>query len=574
MSPYFQDNWKVNSKLTLDYGLRWDFFPSYTEVKDRFAYFDPNATNPLTGSKGAVAFGGHGTGLCNCSSPVNNYFKNFGPRIGFAYQADPKTVFRGSYGIVYTHGNANGGSATSRQGTGLQGYSVSPTTSFVQPTPGQTGSQYWKLDNPYPTYSLPPNLDPAIGTSYTTLTSASSQTPTYADPYYGGRAPQFINWSFGMQRELSPSTTLTISYVGSQGHFLQPDSLNARGVYSNQLDPKYLGLGSALSNAGTAANLAKIGITTLPYPTFGGSQGPLISQALKPYAQYGSISDAYGFVGNTRFHALQIYATRRLTHGLTAMVNYQWARSIDNNGTFRSGYDIPAAYATDGQFHAARSLDKSLSLGDQRHKFVVTGAYNLPFGTGELGGGNPITRALFGGFRLSSIFTAYSGAPLSITQNSCNNNPSQNVCYPTLNPNYSGNGKVQNLSRPHTQTDLGSVKYLDPGAFVATPDYRFSTTARTAAYSGLFQPGNYKLDMSLRRAFGIPMGSLHEGTKLVFEADYFNVTNHTHFVYSQSNAALATWQPATSTTSSYGQMVVDTNAPTNRALQLAARIEF
>ena len=573
-SPYFQDNWKVNSKLTLDYGLRWDYFPTYREVKNRFAYFDQNATNPLTGSKGAVAFGGYGAGLCNCTSPVNNYFKNLSPRVGFAFQSDPKTVFRGSYSIIYTHGNANGGSATSRQGSGLQGYSVTPSTTFVQPAAGQVGSQYWKLDNPYPAYTLPPTLDPSLGTSYSTLTSATSQTPTFADPYYGGRAPQFINWSFGMQRELSPSTTLTISYVGSQGHFLQPDSLNARGINSNGLDPKYLGLGTLLSSQATPANRAAAGITSLPYASFGGSQNPTIGQLLKPYAQYASISDAYGFVGNTRFHALQIYMTKRLTKGLTFMTNYQWARSIDNNGTFRAGYDIPAAFATDGQFHAARSLDKSLSLGDQRHKFVVTGAYNLPFGTGLLGGTNPITRAAFGGFRLSGIFNAYSGAPLSVTMNSCNVNPAQNVCYPTLNSNYSGNGKVANLSRPQTQAELGTVKFLDANAFTATPDFRFSTAARTAALPALFQPGNYKLDLSLRRAINIPTGGLHEGTKLVIEADYFNVTNHTHFVYSQSNAVLNTWQPASSATSTYGTMVVDTNAPTNRALQLAARIEF
>jgi hypothetical protein len=570
-SPYVQDNWKITTRLTLDYGVRFDYYPSYREVKNRFAYFDPNAANPLTGSKGAVAFGGFGNGLCNCSRPTNDYFKNFGPRVGFAYQVDPKMVFRGSFSVIYTHGNANGGSATSRQGSGLQGYSVTPATSFVQPTAGQVGSQYWKLDNPYPAYALPPNLDPSIGTSYTTLTSASSQTPTYADPYYGGRAPQFINWNFGFQRELSPSTTMTLSYVGSQGHFLQPDSLNARGLYSNQLDPKYLSLGTQLSNAATATNRAAAGITALPYPTFGGSQNPSITQLLKPFAQYSSISDAYGFVGNTRFHALQLYVTKRLTNGLTFMTNYQWARSIDNNGTFRAGYDIPAFAAADGKSHAARSLDKSLSLGDQRHKFVVTGAYDLPFGKGVLGGENRYTRQAFGGFRLSGIFNAYSGAPLSITMNSCNTNPAQNVCYPFLNPNYAGGGKVAGLTRPRTQNDLGSVQYLDPSAFLSaanTPNYMFSTTARTAALPGLFQPPNYKLDLSLRRAIAIPTGS-HEGTKLVLEADYFNVTNHTHFVYSQSNAVISSFG-----TSSYGTMVVDSNAPTNRALQLAARVEF
>jgi hypothetical protein len=573
VSPYVQDNWKVSSKLTLDVGLRYDYYPTYREVKNRFAYFDPNATNPLIGAKGAVAFGGSGTGTCNCTSPVNNSWKGLSPRIGFAFTPDPKTVIRGSYSIISTHGNANGGSATSRQGSGLQGYSVTPGTSFVQPTPSQTGSQYWRLDTPYPTYAAPPNLDPSIGTYNTTLSTASAQTPTYADPNYGGRAPQFINWNIGMQRELSPSTTLTISYVGSQGHFLQPDSLNGRGYWSNALDPKYLSLGTLLgAAASSASNRAAAGVTNLPYASFGGVGNPVISQLLKPFPQYSSISDAYGFVGNTRFHALQIYITKRLSNGLTFMTNYQWARSIDNNGSFRSGYDIPGYASADGQFHAARSLDKSLSLGDQRHKFVVTGAYNLPFGTGHLGGGNRYTRAAFGGFKLSGIFNAYSGAPLSVVMNSCNTNPAQNVCYPIRNPNYVGDGRIQNISRPHLASEVGQTQFLDPNAFLSTtntPNYIFSTTARTAAYSGLFQPPNYKLDMSLRRAFAIPTGGLHEGTRFVLEADYFNVTNHTHFVYSQANAVINSFG-----TASYGTMSPDTNAPTNRALQLAARIEF
>jgi hypothetical protein len=572
ISPYIQDNWKITSKLTLDIGLRYDYYPTYREVQNRFAYFDPNATNPLIGAKGALAFGGNGAGKCNCNSPVNDFLKNFGPRIGFAFQPDPKTVFRGSYAVIYTHGNANGGSATSRQGSGLAGYSVSPSTSFNNPSTSQVGNQYWKLDSPYPTYTAPPTLDPSLGTYNTTLSTAAVQNPSYADPYFGGRAPQFINWSFGMQREITKDMTLTISYVGSQGHFLTPDSLTGRGKWSNQLDPVYLALGPKLSLPATGstgpANLASAGISGLPYPSFGGAANPLISQLLKPFPQYSSISDIYGFVGNTRYHALQVYMTRRLSSGLTFMTNYSWSRAIDNNATFRSGYDIPAAAASDGQFHAARSLDRSLSLGDQRHKFVLTGAYDLPFGTGRLGGSNFYTRALFGGFKLSTIFNAYSGAPVSVIMNSCNTNPSQSVCYPIKNPNYGGNGKLTNVA-PLTSATLGITQYLDSSAFLTTPPFQFSTIARTAPYSGLFQPGNYKLDLSLRRSFGIPTAGLHEGTRLVVEADWFNVTNHTHFVYSQAAAPLNSWG-----TNSYGTLVVDSNSPTQRALQLAARIEF
>lgn len=573
ISPYIQDNWKVTPKLTLDIGIRYDYFPSYREVKNRFSYFDPNATNPLIGAKGALAFGGTGAGSCNCDRPVNDFFKHISPRFGFAYQVDNKTVIRGSYAIIYTHGNANGGSATARQGPGLAGYSVSPSTTFTAPTIGQVGNQYWQIDTPYPAYTAPPNLDPALGTYYTTLSTQPAQTPTYADPYLGGRAPQFTNWSFGIQKEISNNMTFTMSYVGSQGRFLAPDSLNGRGYFTNALDPKWLYLGTKLANPATgsngAANLAAAGLSGLPYPSFGGAGNPNIAQYLKPFPQYNSISDPYGFIGRTYYHALQLYMVRRLAHGLTFMTNYTWARSIDNNGTFRSGYDIPASASSDGAAHPARSLDKSLSLGDQRHKFVVTGAYDLPFGKGQLGGDHYLTRAIFGGFRLSTIFNAYSGAPLAITMNSCNTNPAQNVCYPVMNRNYVGNGKLQNVTTPLTSATLGKTQYLDPNAFVRTPDYQFSTTARTAAYSGLFQPGNYKWDLSLRRSFGIPMGNLHEGTRLALEADWFNVTNHTHFVYSQSSGPINTWG-----TSTYGTMVVDSNAPTNRALQLAARFEF
>lgn len=572
ISLYVQDNWKVTSKLTIDAGVRWDYYPSYTEVKDRFSYFDPNATNTLTGTKGALAFGGSaGDRPCNCRTPVNNYFKNLGPRFGFAYQSDSKTVWRGSYGIMYTHGNANGGSATSRQGVGLAGFSVTPSTTTANPATGVTGSTYWQIDTTYPSYTLPPTLVSTLGTFNTTNSTQAAQSPSYADPYYGGRAPQFMNWSFGFQRQITNDMTLTMTYVGSQGHFLEPDSKTGRGIWANQLDPKYLYLGTTLTQNATAANLAAAGLTA-PYSSFGGSGNPTITQALKPFPQYNGMSDVYGFVGNTRYHALQTYVQQRLAHGLTFMANYTWSRSIDNNGTFRSGYDIPAAFASDGKFHSARSLDKSLSLGDQRHKFAATAAYDLPFGKGKtFGASNWMVNALAGGWKLSGIFQAFSGSPLAITANSCPNNPAASTCQPLLNPNYVGNGTKVNALPKTAQNITNGYSTLDANAFTATPNFVMSTTARTAPLAGLFQPGNYKLDASLRRSFPIPTGGFHEGTKLTIQADMFNVTNHTRFVYSVSNAPLATWSAGST---SYGNLTVDTNAATNRAVQLAARIEF
>ncbi len=84
----------MNSKLTLDLGLRYDFFPTVTEVHDAESYFSPSLANPITGVNGALQFTGHGAGTCNCATPVSNYFKNFGPRVGVAFQLDPDTVVR------------------------------------------------------------------------------------------------------------------------------------------------------------------------------------------------------------------------------------------------------------------------------------------------------------------------------------------------------------------------------------------------------------------------------------------------------------------------------------------------
>ena len=129
ISPYIQDNWKITSKLTLNLGLRWDYYPTYTEAHNVLSFFNPTLTNPITNTPGAIQYAGNGANTCNCSTPVSNYMKNFGPRLGLAYQIDPKTVIRASYGVMYTHGNGVGGSAISRTGTGTLGFSASPSDS-------------------------------------------------------------------------------------------------------------------------------------------------------------------------------------------------------------------------------------------------------------------------------------------------------------------------------------------------------------------------------------------------------------------------------------------------------------
>jgi hypothetical protein len=549
ISPYVQDDWKINPKLTVNIGLRWDYYPPFREVQNRLSFLDPNATNPITGTPGALSFAGSGSGpYCNCNTNVQSWYKNFGPRFGIAYSPNTTTVIRASAGVIYAHGNGTGGSAISRQGSGLLGFSASPSYSS-----SSASLPAFYLQNGVPTYTAPPFLSASYGTGYHT-NGPSPQTIIYGDPRYGDRAPQFINWSFGIQQAFTNNLTLTASYVGSQGHFLQPDSQQARGKWINQLDPKYLVYGSALSNKATPANLAAIGLT-LPYTNY--DQNQTIAKALAPFPQYNGITDAYGATANSNYHALQTSLVQRYAQGMSFMVNYTWAKNIDDAGTFRSGYAIPAAFSQTGRDIPANRAERALSLADRRHNLVISGVFDSPFGT-KIMADKTYVRAILGGFKLSTIIMAYTGSPLAITATSCGTNPAQGTCLPSYNPAYTGKTRINGHWGNGVTADNVNISFLDSSAFIQTPAYMFSNAARTAP-NGITGPGSYNIDLSLRRMFALPH---MEQTKLTLQGDLYNLTNHTQF-----GAINTTWGNA-----SFGQVTNQANF--SRDAQLSARIEF
>jgi hypothetical protein len=565
ISPYVQDDWKVTQKLTLNLGLRYDYFPTYREQFDRLSFLNPTQTNPLTGNLGALQFSGNkaGSASCNCRTMVNDYAKNFGPRLGFAYQSDPKTVWRGSWGVMFTHGNGVGGSAISRNGTGTLGFSSSPKPTYnnaVNYLPSQ------QLDAGFPAFTPPPFLSASYGVGYSTLLSNASTTPqtvAYGDPYLGSRAPEYINWSFGMQKSFTDSITMTASYVGSEGHFLITDGGNGRGYWINQLDPKYLVLGANLSNKATPANIAAIqALGVVPpngYSTFDPAQS--IATLLKPFPQYG-VSDSYANMANSNYHGLQVSLNKRPSHGLTFMVNYTWSKSIDDGGTFRSGYDIPAAFSGDGKFHKIDSIERGVSTSSQPQHLAITGVYDLPFGKGNLGGQNFVTRALLSNYKFSSIIQMYSGSPLAITASSCGTNPANGTCLPSYNPAFTGStAKISDWGHGGTATTLKTMSFINASAFKTTPSTAaaplFSNAARTAPYD-LYGPGNYDVDISIRRSFGLGF----EGAHLMLEADLYNVTNHVQFGGIGTQFGSAT----------FGTVSTQANNP--RGAQLTGRLEF
>jgi hypothetical protein len=624
---YVNDDYRITPKLTANLGLRWDLVTPYEEKRNHFSFLNPNVTNPVTGTPGILQFAGSGTSptYCNCSTFAHNYYKNLGPRLGLAYQLDSKTVIRTSFGIFYNTGfggtgNSGVGTGALQDGTSYPAVSVAPPLSlpayYLNTSPYFTAGTNGTFTNSNvgQTYggtpfvaTAPPLINDAFGTYYSTAAVApyaSAQTLGYIDPKYGDRSPQYEEWSFGFQRLLTKDITATVNYVGNEAHFLYDSA--ARGIYQNQLDPKYLALQSlagsvpsatvtpgAVSSACTQTTaLAQAqclfpGIG-LPYATFPTTSPATVGQMLKPFPQFSGVSDLMALVANSNYEGLQISIQGRKSHGLTFMVNYTYSKTMDNDGTRRSGYAIPAGVIA-GQ--PAKSwpvggADYSRSVLDLPQNATAYATYELPFGKGHLGGDNLILSNIVGGWSLSTVYTYMSGLPLALTGSSCT--ASAGTCMPSYNPNFTGNlmpnGK---WGKGATYKTLSSTPYVNPNAFIVTTStavipgttsnafasqnggYLIGNARRTAPL-GLRGPSNYNIDGTLKRTFDV----WKEGrVKFVFEVGAFNAVNHVWFGSPGTDDAAGGSSIGTSVgSSSFGTVTKQANNP--RQFQFSGHINF
>lgn len=583
---YGNDDWKLTHKLTVNAGLRWDSIPPMREVQNRISFLNPTMTNPVTGSAGALQFAGNGTDGCNCSSPMKTYYKDWGPRLGFAYAFNDKTVLRASYGTYYAHGGGTSGGATALPSSTMElGFTAAPDPV----SPGDSLPAFYLNNGAYfnagtngtvantafgtATVAAPPVFDPAYATYYSTAAVAPdkiSSTLAYLDPKYGGRTPTFEGWSFGFQQLLTKNITATLSYVGNQGHFLLPTGV-ARGIDNNQLDPQYLSLGATLGLTATAANMPS---GALPYATFNNK----VSQALLPFPQYSGVTDQVDSVANSNYNALQLSIVQRLSHGLTFMLNYTYSKTIDDAGTFRTGYAIPAGIlANSGKAWNIDRIERSRSVQDQPQNLMITSTYDFPFGAGKIGSSSPVARAILGGWRISDIFNYFAGDPITLTSSTCTGITGQGTCMPANAPGFTGSARIGgNWGQGATRTTLATMQYINPAAFVQTGsfanEYVLGDVARTAP-SGLRGPGNYDLDADLRRTFNLWKDGK---VKFILEASAFNATNHVWFGSPSSTAAgsigssVTSSNPANDTT--LGTISGQANSP--RQWQFAGHFTF
>ncbi|MGB8031310.1 MAG: TonB-dependent receptor [Terracidiphilus sp.] len=618
ISPYVQDSYKLTRKLTLDLGLRWDYLPPFHEVKDHWTFMNPNLTNPLTNTPGLLQFAGSygGAGVsCGCKTPVQTYWKNWGPRVGLAYQFNSKTVIRAGYAQVFSQGGGVGGRGGAYNGTGQTGFN----TSIIGPTESGIGAAagpaFWlnglstylganantALFGPTATYPAAPTPNVAAQELETGfyLNGAgqfvSASSVSYADPYYSGRAPEFELYNFGFERGLTSNLTLAVNYVGNESHFLinstNTGTGNARGYWTNQVDPKYLAaLGPLTDSTGktplldaqaTPANVALVeaAVSSAPAPAFFTAAGAVsskatIAQMLAPFPQYSGLSDTFGNVGNFSFNSLQIALDQRMSHGLAFNMNYTFSKNLGDDGPYRDGYNIPSTAISHGttSFKQDR-IDRSWTTLSAPSTLHAYGVYQLPFGAGGIGANNLLVRWLAGGWQLSGIYQFNQGAPLQITWSGCTatNCPAQGQNMPDETPGYTGNARINGSygkgPNGYQFASLGKVQYVDPTAFstpqnvsaIGTAQYLIGNAPRTAPY-GIRYPNNWDLDTGLRRSF-----PLHwENSEFVFEADCLNTWNNVVF----SNPT-ATWS---SGSTSFGTVGGIANNP--RDWQFAGHINF
>jgi len=308
---------------------------------------------------------------------------------------------------------------------------------------------------------------------------------------------------------------------------------------TNQIPVTYLPLQGTLSSTLSATSLAQVQAMfpsfKTPFTNFTGT----VAQALKPFPQYGGISDPWLDVGNSTYNSLQISLNQRLSHGLTFMFNYAYSKELD---------DLAGVRDPNRDF-----LEKGPGAIDHPTVVSATVVYRLPFGTGKLKSDVKPLDFLISHWQFSGIFTYQGGAPLSITGTCTGGGIIDASCYPNYASGFSGS--VWQNGTPGTG-NITTTSYLNKAAFVDPAAYTVGNIPRTAPY-GLFAPHNADVDVTVRREFII-----REHVKLAFQADAFNVNNAVHFAAPGLGIDSAT----------FGIFTAMANSP--RKLQFSARVTF
>jgi len=387
---YVQDDFKVRKNLMLNLGLRYDVETPRHESHNFESVFNPAAPNAgATGVSGALAFGSTGT---------STYYKDFAPRIGFAYAPDHlfrylgKTVLRGGYGIFYaglTYGDFGQSLIDGDKASQDFKFSDSYTPAFF-------------LSSGIPATTPPPNRDPA---QLNGQSGGSFGGITYVAPGYN-RPGMVQNWSLEAERQLAPDLILSVGYVGTHA-----TRLRSSVAEINNINPSFFSLGAQLNQPINSPTATALGISA-PFPQFTTLYGPgTIGQALRPFPQYQFINTdcCLENSGQSTYNALLTKVERRFHNGLNLLASYTYSKTLTDAD---SAMPVFASFSSGIQNSFNLHQEKSLSIQDVPHILVLSYIYELPFGKGKklLSGGGVVDKVV-GGWQVGGVQRYQSGQP-------------------------------------------------------------------------------------------------------------------------------------------------------------------
>jgi hypothetical protein len=532
---FFQDDFKVSQRLNLQLGLRWEYQPPFTEAANRIASWDPTARDPRSGLPGAYTF----AGACPACTGKNYFgvkdWKNFSPRVGFAYRVAKNWSVRGSYAIMYDADTANHygstplGNATSFAWRGTYNYSPDSATPW---------KPVFNWDNGVPGNRFTPG---AYDASWADANSAAMVDPRY------GISPYVQEWNFNIQRQLPGKITVDAGYFGNKATRLR----NGEMVRLNQLDPEMLNkYGRALTNSVTSAAQAAANGVAYPYAGFSGT----VASALRTYPQvYGNATvQAYGSpIGFSNHHALQVAVNRQFAEGLTLYANYTWARTMSNTTSDMVG-DNPGVL----NYYNLKN-EKQVSSLDVPHALKLYYSYELPFGRGKglLSSSPGWVKAIVSGWSTSGILNYFSGQPLAFSAttplaNAWNGGGNR----PNIAAGEMKNPAFDKSNFNYANTSAASNTYLNKALFSDAPALTLGTAA--PRYSSIRKFGTINEDMVIAKNMRIK-----ERVRWQIRAEALNAFNRSSL-----------GGPNTSVTNAlFGQI---TSISGNRTVQMVMRFDF